>query len=104
VAAGTLVVVLYKGMQQLAIHPMGDVAEGLTTALDLQESPVNDLRAQIVQMVLTLKNTLVDGDEVVVSPFTAFLYFRICWGGGGKRKPAKQLPRQGLRLEFLPCV
>jgi hypothetical protein len=30
----------------------GDVAEGLTTALDLQKPPVNDLRRQDAQMVL----------------------------------------------------
>jgi hypothetical protein len=33
----------------------GDVAEVLTTALDLQKPPINDLRRQGAQTVLTLK-------------------------------------------------
>jgi hypothetical protein len=36
----------------------GDVTQGLTTALDLQEPPVSDLRGQGAQMVLSLKNPL----------------------------------------------
>jgi hypothetical protein len=35
------------------------VEEGLTTALDLQKTPVNDMHRQGAQMVLTLKMTLV---------------------------------------------
>jgi hypothetical protein len=33
------------------------MAEGLTTALNLQKPPVNDLHGQHVQMVFTLKIT-----------------------------------------------
>jgi hypothetical protein len=35
----------------------GDVAEALTTALDLQKPPVSDLHGQGVQIVLILKMT-----------------------------------------------
>jgi hypothetical protein len=35
------------------------MAEGLMTALDLQKPPVNDLHGQGVQMVRTLKMTVV---------------------------------------------
>jgi hypothetical protein len=77
----------------MARQTTGDVAECLTTDLDLQRPPVNNLRGQSAQTVLTLKITYVRV-LIILAEIQTGINMKTCWKYG--RKSCKKIP--GIRV------